>query len=290
MGADAMGRAGTASAGAAIAAAIVGAGAVVAAIAAAVIGAVVVAAAAAVGGAGAIAGGAGLLREQRQREELVADVLRKLLAGRNLAESVRGHHQLHLGQNLQYNGHTNGNFKAAVTHVSSGHANRAHQAFQCKGNDGLIRNGQQHVLGHRYRGMAHPFLAAGVHEQHVDGDIHRTLDPGELRPVAEPVNAQVAHRSGGAAGSAGLKGPLTHGLGQRAIGVFGVFHRFIVGGGLAASALAVAAGQHRYDIGNGYANIIQLLLLHARVIDIRIMFRMQKERPIGTFFSSLPRY
>ena len=76
--------------------------------------------------------GSALLREQRQREELVAHVLREFLARRNLAIAVRRNHQFHFREDLEHDGHADGDLELAIADVSPGYANRADKAFQCK--------------------------------------------------------------------------------------------------------------------------------------------------------------
>ena len=63
---------------------------------------------------------AGGLGEQRQAEEFVADVLRELLAGRDLAEAVGGDQDVHLGEHLQHDGDADGDIEGAVADVGAG--------------------------------------------------------------------------------------------------------------------------------------------------------------------------
>ena len=80
--------------------------------------------------------GAGGLREQRQREELVAYVFGKFLAGRHRAEAVGGDHQLYLGEDFQNHRHTDGDAESAVAQIGARYADGADQTFQGEGHDG----------------------------------------------------------------------------------------------------------------------------------------------------------
>ena len=86
-----------------------------AAIAAAAAGAATVAACAAcvgVGNRAFIAQGHG--REQRQGEELVADIFRELLGRGNVAEAVAGNQNFHVCQHLQDDGDADGHLEAVI--------------------------------------------------------------------------------------------------------------------------------------------------------------------------------
>ena len=87
-------------------------------------------------------------REQGKAEELVAHVLRKLLAGRDGAEAVGGYQDLHLGQHLQDDRDADDQLELVVALVGARHADGADHAFQTVGNDGLVRDGQQHILSY----------------------------------------------------------------------------------------------------------------------------------------------
>ena len=229
-----------------------------------------------------------MLREQRQREELVAHVLRKFLARRDLAIAVGGNHQFHFREDLEHDGYANGDLELAIADVSPGYANRADKAFQCKRYDGFIGNGEQHVLHHGNRAPADPFLAALVREQHINGNGNRALHARELRAVAQAVDGEVRNRAFRGRGAAAFKRPLSTGLWQRAIGIFRVFHGLRIGKGRAAGVAAARAGvsstgtaaragigfmagfvgQNGNDVAHRDHHVIELLLLHAGIIDV----------------------
>ena len=230
---------------------------------------------------------AGRLREQRQREELVAYVFCEFLAGRDGAEAVGGHHQLDLGQNLQDDRHADGDAELAVAQIFARYADGADHALQREGHDGFVRNGQKNVLVDGHAGAAHPFLAVLIDEEHVDGNADLTAYPGELGPVAQAVDGEIADGSAGGGGAAALEGPRAAGL-RMAGAVFRVFDGFVISKGIAAAPAGTAAAaavalagagagdcraagrirQYGHDAGDGDDLIVELLLLETGIVNV----------------------
>lgn len=134
----------------------------------------------------------GILGEDWQAEELVADVVGELLAGRNGAEAVRGNHDLDVCNYLKYNRHANGELELVVTDVFAGDADCADQTVDAEGNDGVIGDEQQHVALDGDHTTGDAFTAVAVCEEDVDGDIDVSTDSGEVGAIAQAVDGQVA--------------------------------------------------------------------------------------------------
>ena len=197
-------------------------------------------------------------REQRQTEELVAHILRKFFAGRHGAEAIRGNQDLHLRQHLENHGDADRQLELVIALIGARYADGADHAFQRIRHDGLIGDGEQHILIDRDHTLADVLHAAAVHEQNVNGHVNLAADPGEAGTVAQTFYRQVADGTFRGSRAAAFEGDGRHGCGRGGHGF-----RIVV---VIAAASAAGVGYLRIA-GDGDFLVIQLLLLQAAVVD-----------------------
>lgn len=75
------------------------------------------------------------------------------LAGRHGAEAVGGDEHLDLGDDLEDDRDADRQFKGGIAAVAAGDADRADEGFHRKGHDALVRDAEDHVLGHGDRAV-----------------------------------------------------------------------------------------------------------------------------------------
>lgn len=197
-------------------------------------------------------------REQRQTEELVAHILRKFFAGRHGAEAIRGDQDLHLRQHLENHGDADRQLELVIALIGARYADGADHAFQRIRHDGLIGDGEQHILIDRDHTLADVLHAAAVHEQNVNGHVDLAADPGEAGTVAQTFYRQVADGTFRGSRAAAFEGDGRHGCGRGGHGF-----RIVV---VIAAASAAGVGYLRIA-SDGDFLVVQLFLLQAAIVD-----------------------
>ena len=190
--------------------------------------------------------------EQRQGEEFVADVVGKLLAGRNGTEAVAGNQDFHPRQHLEDDGHADGQAEHIVAAVGTGYADGAGHALQRIGHDGIVGHAEQHILVYAHNALADVFHAAGVGKQDIDGDIDITAHTGEAGTIAQALDRQIGDIDIRSAGAAAFKGDGRHRRAGRRRSLVGI--------------IAAALVHYLRITGDGHILVGQLLLLQAAIV------------------------
>ncbi len=228
------------------------------------------AASAAAGIAGCIADGNLIVvaqrggREQRQTEKLIADVVGKLLTGRDRAEAVGGNENLHIRQHLQHNRYADCQAETVVAQIGTCHTDGAYHALQAVRNDGFIRDGQKHILIYGDDALADILLTATVYKQDIDGYINLAAYTCEARTITQAFHGQITDRTFRGCGAAGFKRDRRHRCRCRRYSLSNIG---AAAAAIAAATTVIAAGTCYHCIaGNGHFLIIQLFLLQAAVV------------------------